>query len=49
MATVTHFTPNLPNHLICQKGAQHEGQALNIVCLDPLCRDDPLACSICFS
>ena len=49
MATVTHFTPNCATHFICPKGGQHEGQPLNIVCLDPLCRNDPLACSICFS
>lgn len=38
MATVKHYTPETKKTKICQKGGSHEGQGLNLVCLDPLCR-----------
>lgn len=49
MATVSYFTASVPTNLICCKGGLHEEQPLNMVCLDPICRTSPLACSVCFS
>ncbi len=49
MAKIVHYLPELNNKFICHKGGLHAEESLNIVCLDPLCRNDPLGCSICFS
>jgi len=48
MAKVQHFIPQINNKFLCNKGDLHAEEALNLVCLDPLCRNDPLGCSICF-
>lgn len=34
---------------ICTKGNQHAEQPLNLVCLDSICRENPLICPTCFS
>lgn len=49
MAKVFHYVPDLTSKFICSKGGLHAEEPLNTVCLDPLCRNDPLACSVCFS
>jgi hypothetical protein len=48
MAKVLHYIPELPSKFICSKGGMHAEEPLNLVCLDPLCRSDPLGCSVCF-
>lgn len=49
MAKVVHYLPEANSRFLCHKGGLHAEESLNIVCLDPLCRNDPLGCSICFS
>lgn len=49
MAKVTHYLPQLTNKFICEKGGLHAEESLNLVCLDPLCRNDPMGCCVCFS
>ena len=48
MAKVQHYIPEMTSKFICAKGGMHAEEPLNLVCLDPLCRNDPLACSVCF-
>jgi hypothetical protein len=49
MTKVYHYVPELNCKFICSKGGLHSEEPLNMVCLDPLCRNDPLACSVCFT
>lgn len=34
-------------YMECQKDKMHEGEYLNLVCLNDSCRDDSLICSMC--
>ena len=34
-------------YLECSKGSMHDGEQLNFICVDPVCRDSGLICSIC--
>lgn len=48
MTKVFHYVPEASSKFLCSKGGLHAEEALNLVCLDPLCRNDPLGCSVCF-
>jgi hypothetical protein len=49
MATISYFLGELPASLVCTKGGAHEEQALNLVCLNQKCRNNPLCCCVCFT
>lgn len=34
-------------YLECNNGDLHEGEILNLVCIDPTCKDNGMICSIC--
>ena len=34
-------------YLECQKGKLHDGEQLNFICVDSICKDSGLICSIC--
>lgn len=39
-----------PNRLLlCDRQGLHREEPLDLVCLDPLCRNNPLGCSVCFN
>ena len=48
MAKVQHYIPPITSKFICDKGGAHAEEPLSFVCLDPLARNDPLACPICY-
>jgi hypothetical protein len=49
MAKVLNYVPEVKTKFFCPKGGLHAEEILNVVCLDSLCRNDPLGCPICFS
>lgn len=49
MAKVQNYIPEVRTKFLCPIGGLHAEEVLNVVCLDPLCRNNPLGCPICFS